>query len=170
MIKYTRKEAIMKKIFLLLFAVLMIQLPIASATFAFGERLTVRERFIGNASPLVSNNMKYILNFMPSGDIQLWNNHKRTMIWHTNTSDFRISQLAIDQYNGRLKLMDWNNTPFWTSDNNAWATAWYGQGNVPVNLVGDLLIVQDDGNLVLYNTKNVGLGWYPVWASNTADQ
>ncbi|WP_440113645.1 hypothetical protein [Paenibacillus sp. QZ-Y1] len=160
----------MKKIILLLFAVFMIQLPIAPATFAAGERLTVRETFTANAIPLRSNNMTYSLEFMPSGDIQLWNNRTHTMIWHTNTRDLRISQLSIDHYNGRLKLMDWNNTPYWTSDNNAWANAWYGQGNVPVNLVGDLLIVQDDGNLVLYNTKNLSIGWYPVWASNTGGQ
>ncbi|AEI41674.1 hypothetical protein KNP414_03116 [Paenibacillus mucilaginosus KNP414] len=38
---------------------------------------------------------------------------------------------------------------------------------MPTNLSGDLLIVQDDGNLVLYNTKDTARGWYPVWASNT---
>ncbi|GGF91102.1 hypothetical protein GCM10010912_40210 [Paenibacillus albidus] len=160
----------MKKIILLIFAVFMLQLPIAPATFAAGERLTTSETMYNNAIPLVSNNITYSLQFSAAGDLQLWNNRTRTMLWNTKTSDLRISQLRIDQYSGKLKLMDAYNTPYWTSDNSAWANAWYGQGNVPVNLVGDLLIVQNDGNLVLYNTKNVGIGWYPVWASNTGGQ
>lgn len=160
----------MKKITLLFFAAFMLLLPVSPRTFAYGERLTVYESFIMNSNPLVSNNITYSLNFTTSGDIQLWNNRKRTMLWHTNTRDLRISQLRIDQYNGRLKLMDVNNTPYWTSDNDAWANAWYGPNNVPANLRGDLLIVQDDGNLVLYNTKDLNRGWYPVWASNTGGQ
>ncbi|WKL02052.1 hypothetical protein Q0F98_37930 [Paenibacillus amylolyticus] len=41
---------------------------------------------------------------------------------------------------------------------------------MPANLRGNVLIMQTDGNLVLYNNENPALGWYPVWASNTGGQ
>ncbi|MEK3773880.1 hypothetical protein MHI48_05595 [Paenibacillus sp. FSL H7-0942] len=156
----------MKKTFLLSLAMFLLLLPFSSTTFAFQERLTVSENMTFTTR-LLSDNSRYLFNFNVQGDVELRNVKKKTLIWSTNLKERRVVMLVIDQYNGRLKLTDYSNTPYWTSDNQAWANAWYGPGNVPENLVGDLLIMQNDGNLVLYNTKNIAKGWYPVWATNT---
>ncbi|MDQ0658313.1 hypothetical protein [Paenibacillus sp. W2I17] len=159
----------MKKTFLLSLAMFLLLLPFSSTTFAFQERLTVSDT-MHTAGRLVSNNNTYIMGLNGFGVLELRNVRNKTLLWNTNVKDLRINMLIIDQYNGRLKLTDYSNTPYWTSDNQAWANAWYGPGNVPENLVGDLLIMQNDGNLVLYNTKNIAKGWYPVWATNTGGQ
>ncbi|PQP84747.1 hypothetical protein C0Q44_09525 [Paenibacillus sp. PCH8] len=160
----------MKKTIILAVTLFMLLLSVAPSTFAAGDRLTTRETFNIAVSPLVSNNLAYALYFTPSGDIQLRNVRSHKILWNTKTKNLNIFQFRIDQYSGKLTLTDIKNTPYWTSDNKAWATAWYGQGNEPENLKGDLLLVQEDGNLVLYNTINLDRGWYPVWASNTTGQ
>jgi len=43
----------------------------------------------------------------------------------------------------------------------------YGSLGVPVptGIIGDTLLVQNDGNVVLYDTRSAT--WKPVWATNT---
>lgn len=158
----------MKKIFLLCAAIFMFLIPLAPVTHALSDdRLTVYQTLFTSSMPMVSANNRFSMQFNVYGDLQLWDNRNRKMIWNNNVSDTRIQKLKIDYYSGRLVISDNQGTPYWTSDNKAWATAWYGADNVPVNLRGNVLIMQNDGNLVLYNNENPSAGWYPVWASNT---
>ncbi|MFE6076250.1 hypothetical protein ACFVQB_17365 [Paenibacillus sp. NPDC057886] len=156
----------MKKVVLLFAAIFMFLLSIAPSASAAGDRL-IYDIMYNNSIPLVSSNNRFSLQYNVYGDLQLWDNRTRTMLWNTKTSDTRINHFKIDYWSGKLVLQDPQNTPYWTSDNKAWSTAWYGADNVPPNLRGNVLIVQNDGNLVLYNTETPSTGWYPVWASNT---
>ncbi|MGQ8873443.1 hypothetical protein [Paenibacillus sp. TSA_86.1] len=58
----------------------------------------------------------------------------------------------------------------WSMNTEAWIPGHHGSG-LPVNTTGDTLIMQSDGNLVLYNTTLTNQyypnSWIPVWASNT---
>ncbi|NRR01829.1 hypothetical protein HP570_06315 [Brevibacillus sp. RS1.1] len=155
----------MKKIALLLFAVFMIQLHFTSATFAFwNDRLKPNQEMTGS---LMSINGKYQLGFNVYNGLQL-KNRSNTVLWSVNTNRAGHS-LKLDFYSGKLVLLRGNGDPLWYSDNAAWSNIHY-QGKPPVNLRGDLMIMQDDGNLVLYNTTDLNQGWYPVWASNTGGQ
>ncbi|GAB1529862.1 MULTISPECIES: hypothetical protein [Brevibacillus] len=156
----------MKKIALLLFAVFMIQLHFTSATFAFGiDRLKPNQEMTGW---LTSINGKYELGFTVRQDLQIKKTRSNTVLWSVNTNGVGHS-LKLDYYSGKLVLLRGNGDPLWYSDNAAWSNIHY-QGKPPVNLRGDLMIMQDDGNLVLYNTTDLNQGWYPVWASNTGGQ
>ncbi|WP_341277829.1 hypothetical protein [Paenibacillus sp. FSL H8-0537] len=57
----------------------------------------------------------------------------------------------------------------WFTDTASWISK-HGRG-LPTNTTGDTLIMQNDGNLVLYNStltnSNYPSSWIPVWASNT---
>lgn len=58
----------------------------------------------------------------------------------------------------------------WTPNTEAWIPAHHGSA-LPTSTTGDTLIMQNDGNLVLYNTTLTNPyypnSWIPVWASNT---
>ncbi|WP_338551457.1 hypothetical protein [Paenibacillus sp. KS-LC4] len=74
----------------------------------------------------------------------------------------------------------WGYDTVWITDTTKLQDAWFtdtaswisknGRG-LPTNTTGDTLIMQNDGNLVLYNstltTINYPNSWIPVWASNT---
>ncbi|WP_409175499.1 hypothetical protein [Brevibacillus fortis] len=156
----------MKKIILLLFAVFMLQLHFTSATFAYGgDRIKVGQQ-IDKAGRIVSSNNKYFFQLTAVGNLELWRRDPKpaTLLWTKQTNDWGMSYLKIDYYSGKLVLMHANGTPSWYSDNAAWSSSRHPAGT---NLRGDLLIMQDDGNLVLYNTTDLNKGWYPVWASDT---
>ncbi|MFA4137722.1 MULTISPECIES: hypothetical protein [unclassified Brevibacillus] len=161
----------MKKIALLLIAVFMIQLHFTSATFAgVGEDRIRAGQELSNIGWLTSINNKYTLRFSVYNDLQIkrYNPKPTTVIWSLNTNRAGNS-LKLDYYSGKLVILRGNGDPLWYSDNAAWSNIHY-QGKPPVNLRGDLMIMQDDGNLVLYNTTDLNQGWYPVWASNTGGQ
>ncbi|MFX3645728.1 MAG: hypothetical protein ACE3K2_24100 [Paenibacillus sp.] len=58
----------------------------------------------------------------------------------------------------------------WTPNTLSWIPGHHGS-SLPTNTTGDTLVMQSDGNLVLYNTtltnSNYPNSWIPVWASNT---
>ncbi|WP_127531351.1 hypothetical protein [Paenibacillus kobensis] len=60
--------------------------------------------------------------------------------------------------------------PIWSTDTASWIQAHHGSG-LPATTTGDTLVMQNDGNLVLYNTTLTNAyypnSWIPVWASNT---
>ncbi|PWV97898.1 D-mannose binding lectin [Paenibacillus cellulosilyticus] len=60
--------------------------------------------------------------------------------------------------------------PLWLTDTASWIPTHHGSG-LPANTTGDTLVMQNDGNLVLYNTTLTNTyypnSWIPVWASNT---
>ncbi|MDN4602873.1 hypothetical protein P5G61_16665 [Paenibacillus sp. F6_3S_P_1C] len=158
----------MKKVFLSCLAILMFLIPFSPVTSAAsGDRLIYDTMYNVAGGGLVSNNNRFSFQFDNWGDAQIWDVKTRTMIWNSKTKDTRIHKLQINYFSGKLVISDPQNTPYWTSDNLAWAKAWYGADNVPANFRGNVLIMQTDGNLVLYNNENPALGWYPVWASNT---
>ncbi|MEK4365826.1 hypothetical protein MKX68_25630 [Paenibacillus sp. FSL M8-0212] len=157
----------MKKVFLSCLAMLIFLIPFSPVTSASGDRLIYDTMYNVAGRGLVSDNNRFSFQFDNWGDAQLWDVKTRTMLWNSKTKDMRIHKLQIRYFSGKLEISDPQNTPYWTSDNLAWAKAWYGADNVPANLRGNVLIMQNDGNLVLYNNENPAMGWYPVWASNT---
>ncbi|WP_340015098.1 hypothetical protein [Paenibacillus sp. FSL K6-1318] len=58
----------------------------------------------------------------------------------------------------------------WTPNTISWIPGHHGS-SLPTNTTGDSLVMQSDGNLVLYNTTLTNdyypNSWIPVWASNT---
>ncbi|WP_336763316.1 hypothetical protein [Paenibacillus sp. USHLN196] len=58
----------------------------------------------------------------------------------------------------------------WSANTASWIPGHHGS-SLPANTTGDTLVMQSDGNLVLYNTtltnSNYPNSWIPVWASNT---
>lgn len=58
----------------------------------------------------------------------------------------------------------------WSPNTTSWIPGHHGS-SLPANTTGDTLVMQSDGNLVLYNTtltnSNYPNSWIPVWASNT---
>lgn len=158
----------MKKIALLLFAVFMLQLHFTSATFAItSDRIKVGQE-LHEGGWLVSRNMEYKFQISLYGDLELWKRHPKpeNLLWTKKSiNKWGNYYLKIDYYSGKLVWMN-GDTPNWYSDNAAWSNIHY-QGKPPANLKGDILIMQDDGNLVLYNTTDLNQGWYPVWATDT---
>ncbi|MBG9945238.1 hypothetical protein ABE237_13560 [Brevibacillus formosus] len=152
----------MKKIALLLFAVFMIQLHFTSATFASGDRIRAGQA-LEHGAWLTSMNSKYQLSFSVYRVLRIEKTRSDTILWSVNTNGVGHS-LKLDFYSGKLVLLRANGDPLWYSDNAAWSSSRHPAGT---NLRGDLLIMQDDGNLVLYNTTDLNKGWYPVWASDT---
>lgn len=157
----------MKKIALLLIAVFMIQLHFTSATFASGDRIRAGQA-LEHGAWLTSMNSKYQLSFSVYRVLRIEKTRSDTILWSVDTNRVGNS-LKLDFYSGKLVILRGNGDPLWYSDNAAWSNIHY-QGKPPANLRGDLMIMQDDGNLVLYNTTDLNQGWYPVWASNTGGQ
>jgi len=58
----------------------------------------------------------------------------------------------------------------WIANTEAWIPGHHGSA-LPTNTTGDTFVMQNDGNLVLYNTTLTNEyypnSWIPVWASNT---
>jgi hypothetical protein len=58
----------------------------------------------------------------------------------------------------------------WSPNTTSWIPGHHGS-SLPANTTGDTLVMQSDGNLVLYNTTLTNdyypNSWIPVWASNT---
>lgn len=58
----------------------------------------------------------------------------------------------------------------WIANTASWISTHHGN-TLPTDTTGDTLIMQSDGNLVLYNTTLTNSqypnSWIPVWASNT---
>ncbi|AFC28894.1 hypothetical protein [Paenibacillus mucilaginosus] len=169
----------MKKFTLILSAALMLQFSIVSA--AFAKNTLVNGETLRKGQTLQSNNGVYSLQFKTDGNLVLYKNNT-TMLWQSGTAgarkylttfqgfQFYTYPEILELYNGSIQIIDdVTYYAFWKSDNKAFSTMWYGQGNVPTNLYGDRLVVQDDGNLVLYNTS-ASSSPYPVWASHTGGQ
>ncbi|AFC30189.1 hypothetical protein PM3016_3344 [Paenibacillus mucilaginosus 3016] len=173
----------MKKLTFLLLAVFMLQFSIVSAAFA-KDTLVPGEKLV-EGTYLVSKNGVFSLHMQWDGNLVLYKNGS-TPLWSTDTDG--VNYRYFDPLAGRyftawphhlhfastpdgtvIRLSDsTERVQFWNSNNRPWSNKHYSYiGNMPTNLSGDLLIVQDDGNLVLYNTKDTARGWYPVWASNT---
>ncbi|MCZ8518397.1 MULTISPECIES: hypothetical protein [Paenibacillus] len=154
----------MKKISLLLFAALMLQLTLVSAAFA-KDTLFPGEKIRAGES-LQSQNGRFTLVMQNDGNLVLYQDNS-SAIWSvkTDNSMFEANTFGFD---GQAYLE--GDYPFykgvnWISSNYNWTER---SGRVPsgTNYYGDFLVVQGDGNVVIYNTDNPN-DVYPVWASDT---
>lgn len=165
------KKMAKKTVFILL-AVMMLQLSLVSAAFAKNS-LSVGES-LSPGQMLTSNNGRFNLIMQTDGNLVLYKDAGKS-IWSTKTSGaqyywrdpitgytIRRTPQLLTLAPGLLRVTDaFKDYMFWRADVQGWSNAHY-QGNVPAGLVGDALVVQDDGNVVLYAT-----GKGPVWATNT---
>lgn len=163
----------------MLLALTMLQLPVVSEAFA-ADTLTSGQTLSHDGS-LTSSDGRFALVMQWDGNLVLYN--AGTSLWDSDTrgdyyewydalygiwrKDY-AEVLRLDY--GFLKITDMSNTrPFWSADISKWMASHYTPPMIyPTGLVGDKLIVQNDGNVVLYDTTgNSGGQWLPVWATNT---
>lgn len=172
-----------------LLALSMLQIPAATSAFA-ADTLHPGET-LSNNGMLVSSDGRFALDMQSDGNLVLYN--AGYSLWSSHTSgawynpDPFYSPWSSDPFNwiqgqytvtaqvlrldysGNLYVSDAKNTrSFWLADTNSWMNSWYRPPMIkPTGLVGDTLIVQNDGNCVLYDTVHSGGTWMPVWATNT---
>ncbi|QDS33754.1 hypothetical protein [Brevibacillus brevis] len=176
----------MKKFSLILFAVFMLQFSIVSAVSA-KSTLKVGET-LEKGQVLTSDNGIYSLIMQNDGNLVLYKNfnNSTTSLWASGTAKFHADYIDpatgyyksyYPEYLGFAKTLNFpvalglqergKGYTIWRFAPEDWAPRHYGKSNVPADLTGDILVVQDDGNAVVYNTKHADKGWYPVWATNT---
>ncbi|MCZ8518396.1 MULTISPECIES: hypothetical protein [Paenibacillus] len=149
----------MKKL-VFLFALVSMLFSFSTSSYAkHGENVLREGEFLWRNEYLESSNGRYMLAFMITR-LELYDAVEHKTLWQADTSSaYQGLEISPD---GKVSSI-WAGQYLWQSNNQAWSNAHY-QGNPPANLAGDTLVVQDDGNLVLYNTKDPVKGWYPVWA------
>ncbi|WP_162835153.1 hypothetical protein [Tumebacillus flagellatus] len=172
-------------------ALSLLQIPAASSAFA-ADTLHPGET-LSNNGMITSSDGRFALDMQSDGNLVLYN--AGTSLWssHTNGAWYNPNPfyspfstdpsmyvyaqftvwssggvLRLDN-SGHLLLTDAKNThAFWMADTDSWMNNWYRPPMIkPTGLVGDTLIVQNDGNCVLYDTVHGGGTWMPVWATNT---
>ncbi|MCZ8518385.1 MULTISPECIES: hypothetical protein [Paenibacillus] len=168
----------MKKLALILSAVFMLQFSILSSAFALGlndpvyyskNALSIGGTLEAGQS-LKSNNGTFSLVMQRDGNLVLYKNGG-TPIWSVKTDKlmFPANTLKVGPQIVVSYTSSFYNSLSWFSDNYKWSIA---SGRYPegTEYYGQVMIVQDDGNVVLYNTKGTTdqSVWYPVWASDTA--
>ncbi|WP_458118569.1 hypothetical protein [Paenibacillus sp. Z6-24] len=165
-------KSMTSKLVLILLAVFMLQFNHVSA--ASAKSTLAQGETLAKGQMLSSPSGRFNLVMQNDGNLVLYRDAGIPM-WDSNTDDdvykyydpflgreFQRYPEALTLMGGTLRVTDPSkNIVFWTADTKGWSNAHY-QGNVPAGLFGDSLVVQDDGNVVLYAT-----GKGPVWASNT---
>lgn len=171
----------MKKSMFILLAAFMLQAFMVSGAFAKDILKSGESLGKDTANPmLISSDGRFTLVMQTDGNLVLYMAGRA--LWHTHTYGqwtldydpygqiwFRIYPDKLQLYiSGWLEIRD--NTEsgrFWQADTKEWMKRHYGSLGLPTptNLIGDTLIVQNDGNVVLYDTKSGT--WKPVWATNT---
>lgn len=166
---------------LVLFAVSMLQLSNVSEASA-GNTLTPGGS-ISHDGGITSADGRFFFRMQWDGNLvhYLQGGHS---LWDSDTRGHRVSQYDpfLGRYfyrsaekltlfaNGNLYITDLSGVVvFWKADTKAWMDSYYRVPLIiPTGLVGDTLIAQDDGNVVLYDTiGNSGGQWLPVWATDT---
>ena len=102
-----------------------------------------------NGDRLTSKNGKYVLRMQRDGNLVLYCNGK-TPIWVSGTYRKTVLEGLHFQHDSNLVLYD--------KTGPIWASMTHGTG-------ASKLIVQNDGNVVLYTPSNK-----PVWATNTQNK
>ena len=110
-----------------------------------GERLNRGEG-------LVSDNGRYRLILQNDGNLVLYKN-RRTALWSSRT-DGLSAQYCEMQKDGNLVIYNYADKPIWASQTN------------DTKNVNSILILQDDGNLVIYRADETT----PTWASGTNEK
>ncbi|MFD1989999.1 hypothetical protein ACFSGI_08515 [Paenibacillus nicotianae] len=166
-------KKVVRKTTLIVLAVFMLQLCLVSAAFAKnslspGETLAKDQK-------LTSTNGRFNLVMQSDGNLVLYRDGGISM-WSTNTdgkryrwqdpiSGYVITRMpqALTFNASSIRVTDqFRDYTFWSANPQAWSNNYY-QGKVPAGMVGEILVVQDDGNLVMYSSGGKG----PMWASDT---
>ncbi|PWK07026.1 hypothetical protein [Tumebacillus permanentifrigoris] len=172
-----------------LLATSMLQIP--AATSAFAADTLHPGQTLSNNGMLVSADGRFAFDMQSDGNLVLYNSGNGLWSSHTNgawynpnpfyspytydpnnwySAQYTVwAQVLRLDYNGHLYISDAGNTrSFWMADTNTWLNNAYPPPMIkPTGLVGDTLIMQSDGNCVLYDTVHSGGNWMPVWATNT---
>ena len=90
---------------------------------------------------------KYLLHFTGGGNLELWNNASRNLLWQSGTGGREASKLAM-QTDGNLVIYDARHKPVWASGTHGNQSAY--------------LALQTDGNVVIYSREN-----RPLWQTAT---
>jgi hypothetical protein len=100
----------------------------------------------------ISNGNVTRLDFKPDGNLVLTNMQTRQPTWSSNSGGLGGTQLVMNG-NGQLSVQTQNGTSVWSVG--------------PTNSKKAHLVVQDDGNLVIYKDNKTDAK-YAVWSSNTS--
>ncbi|PWK08433.1 hypothetical protein [Tumebacillus permanentifrigoris] len=164
----------------MLLALSMLQLPAVSSAFA-ADYLTPGQT-LSHDGMITSADGRFAFDMQWDGNLVLYN--QGTSLWGSGTRGDHVDiydpfigityhryaeVLRLDTI-GRLRVTDTaDQFTFWQADTNSWMNSHYQPPMIkPTGLVGDRLVVQSDGNCVLYDTTgNSGGSWLPVWATNT---
>ena len=87
---------------------------------------------------------KYVLRFSGSGNLELWNNDSRRLLWQSGTKGVSVAKMVM-QDDGNLVIYDRNRRPLWSTGTNGNDAAY--------------LTLQEDGNMVIYSQDNRAL-WH----------
>lgn len=173
-------KKLVKKTGFLLLAVSMFSLPVVSSAMAAD---TLRPgQSISHDGKLTSSDGRF--NFVMQWDGNLVHYQGGSSLWDSDTRGdkveiwdpflgryfYRYAEVLKLDSSGNLYITDLEGRfMFWRADTAAWMQGWYHPPMVvPTGLVGDTLIAQNDGNVVLYDTiGNYNGEWKPVWATNT---
>ncbi|MHB8907783.1 MAG: lectin [Syntrophales bacterium] len=95
---------------------------------------------------ITSANGQYRLIMQRDGNLVLYDDARRQLLWETNTQGQRVDRVIM-QRDGNLVLYLHSGQPVWASNT--------------AGKPGSFLLVQNDGNMVIYQPQG-------IWASNTA--
>ncbi|PWK07022.1 hypothetical protein [Tumebacillus permanentifrigoris] len=166
----------MKKTIFTLLAVSVLSLSVSSAAFA-SNTLTAGQS-LAKGQGLYSNDGRFAFLMQTDENLVLYN--AGTSLWSSSTNGMkayyydsflgretiRHPEKVMLYTNGALKVTDLpGQSVFWQADTQSWIANNY---RIPMIFptYGDKLIMQDDGNVVLYDTHS-NSNWMPVWATNT---
>lgn len=168
----------MKKTVFILLAAFILQCSVVSAAFA-QDTLRVGET-LASGQTLVSADGRFAFVMQADGNLVLYKDGRG--LWSTSTNGDAITDCTFICFTVRpqkLTLLNFSTLDvrdngdlhfFWRADTVGWMNQHYGSLGVPVptGLIGDTLFVQNDGNVVLYDTRSGNFAtWKPVWATNT---
>jgi len=123
-------------------------------TLGVGEKLEISK---GKGNIITSRNQCFNLVLQADGNLVLYNNKIRKSIWASNT-DGKVVKYALFSKEGYLALYGFGNEEIvWQTNSSI---------NEDTNNGERRLVIQDDGNVVIYKSK---LNDQVVWATNTSD-
>jgi hypothetical protein len=106
---------------------------------------------IGQELPSV--NSRYSFKFQLDGDLVVYDNAAGKPLWSSNTKGSQANRLVM-QNDGHLVLITKDDSLVWSSNKTS------TQGDY-------FLLMQDDGNLVIYQGKLYNESAVPIWATQT---
>lgn len=112
--------------------------------------------FLEPGQAIQSKNEKYMLAYQDDGDLVIYRKNGMEPIWSSGTTGYPAYR-AIMQYDGNLVI--YYGKPYQRGEKSIWASnTWENNNNAH-------LVLEDNGNLVIYNSSNKA-----VWQSNSVDK